>query len=882
MIQTLKRFISKYILLIIIAVASIAYFQILFMEPWQDDNALFFKLAHINERAGYLGMGPFGEGAYKYTATPYIPIYSLFGYDIPLYFGLALFFYVISAIFVFKVASYILGEFAGKLAGLLYSAGFIGSDGIIRLYNSIISSLSVIFISLLTYFYYRFYETNKPKWYFLSIVAFALALEFSRARTHYLVGIVFLFEIIFLAFKAPLKSLSLSIIRLIPFATLFFYYFIKNGDSRTGNLFQVVLSLKDGHLIEFYGLLSSIGRIFLPDWFTQKIEIGSYQSLAIVIFGMLVVLSFFLFRIYKQRLILISTFLILSSVWIFMVKKIFYGPILNLGITEYLYIYIGGVVIICSFLGFYIIEKKYKGLYIFLLSWILLNTAAYWGYNPQVSYESINRYHIHSLFALSCLFALIYKLSLKEKFLGKLIMVYIILFGLGNFISGLQYQNQIVNNRSKSAREFHSQLKEHVSDIKKGDIFYFDVKDDARSNFANAFSVAQMPETTAIAWRNNVDRYDIKMFTDTNSLYDDLKQSNTSIDRVFTFWYTKKGLQDTSSRFRQLMNEDEIKILSLKSPISTKEGDYAGDLVVQLEEAIDSPVPIEVSFRLQAIPADLSRVQFPFKKNETKKNIYKDANLRALALSFNDYKKNVLPQYIYTSSSQWQDRVLKNINDQDTSTVWQPDRVLWQQKKESFVIELPQEEFIDRLVWVNAFGNNTPTAYEIFVSKDSKTWQSVRSVNLVRRIDTSQLQIEQFNPTKGRFVKMEFYNTLNDDSPGIAEAYVITANFKDLDINKAEDFLSDPYTYLESEKVYKSILNSLGNKGMLQIYWKGDFSESWQTSEKSKLQILYDGLTHNYSLSLPKRGSIIDSLKFSNITTPGTLILHSLQYKIAR
>lgn len=64
----LIKFISKYYLTIILLVLVISFGQTLLMIPWQDDNALFFKLAHIQERAGFLGSGIFGERAYKYTA----------------------------------------------------------------------------------------------------------------------------------------------------------------------------------------------------------------------------------------------------------------------------------------------------------------------------------------------------------------------------------------------------------------------------------------------------------------------------------------------------------------------------------------------------------------------------------------------------------------------------------------------------------------------------------------------------------------------------------------------------------------------------------------------------------------------------------------------
>ena len=77
-------------------IVLIAYGQTLVMLPWQDDNALFFKLANIEGRAGYLGAGPFGEGAYKYTAFLYLPIYLLFNFRTEFYFAYTLVLYFLA------------------------------------------------------------------------------------------------------------------------------------------------------------------------------------------------------------------------------------------------------------------------------------------------------------------------------------------------------------------------------------------------------------------------------------------------------------------------------------------------------------------------------------------------------------------------------------------------------------------------------------------------------------------------------------------------------------------------------------------------------------------------------------------------------------------
>ena len=205
-LSILKIVIKKYYLLVIVFVLFISYGQTLAMLPWQDDNALFFKLAHIQEPAGFLGPGIFGERAYKYTAFFYYPIYLMVGYKEFFYLLMGFVLYGVSTVAIYKVASKILDKNSGILAGFLYACGYIGSDSHIRLFNSVITSLSVILVCSFIYCYWSCYENQEHKgrtikWYLLSLSIFFLAAEFARARTHYLIAIPIIFELFFFVSK---------------------------------------------------------------------------------------------------------------------------------------------------------------------------------------------------------------------------------------------------------------------------------------------------------------------------------------------------------------------------------------------------------------------------------------------------------------------------------------------------------------------------------------------------------------------------------------------------------------------------------------------------------------------------------------------------------
>src|SRR3989344_9664695 len=153
---------------------------------WQDDNALIFKLQHLEEQAGFFGSGPFGMGAYRYVAIPYVPIYKLFGLNTTVFYLWAIFFYILASVSIYFLARELTNN--KKLAFLsssVFAAGFVGSDGILRLFNSIQTSISIILVSMFFIFLCRFVRTGQARDYLVAIILFFLALETAFIRTQY-------------------------------------------------------------------------------------------------------------------------------------------------------------------------------------------------------------------------------------------------------------------------------------------------------------------------------------------------------------------------------------------------------------------------------------------------------------------------------------------------------------------------------------------------------------------------------------------------------------------------------------------------------------------------------------------------------------------------
>lgn len=870
-------------LLILLFLVIISYGQLLGMHVWQDDNALFFKLAHIEEKAGYLSAGPFGSGPYKYIVTPYIPIYNLFGHSTVPYFVFMILLYFVSVLVVYKVASKILGKVAGKVAAILYAAGYIASDGFIRIFNSAATSVSVIAISLLTFFYLTFFRKRQAKWYFFSLLFYFLSVELARGRSHYLISIILLFEVLFFKFSRPLaKGLVSPLVRLMPFVFIFYKYFVENADTRSANVGKFITSIASGGFYQIFGFLSSSANLFVPDWLTGFI-FKNFSPRIVLVF-LLIVTFIALVSILKGKRWMQIIFCLVFFTWAFFAQEIFNVIQIVPSQNQVTLAFLGGGMLLILLSLAFVLERKYVKIYLLFGLWALINILAYSAYNPLVVYESINRYLAHSFFVVVLLLGVVF-VGIKPKGLRIIVRFIIIIWGVGNLVASVVYQRAVVVNRSIPAREFYEQLKTFVPKVDKGDTFYFDVAATDRSYFNDAFSVASMPETTAIAWRYRVDRYDIKLFTSFDELSSQVNEGEVDPSRLHAFWYSGKKLSDTTPIVRDyLLSDLPGKKVSFDSPISskailTKEKGKTywenKEIVIDLEDAIVSFIPIEITFDIEAAYPDFDASDFPLiAKNSTTKKAPEPLFLQSALLY--SRQKDVLKLAKFEASSFWRERKTENLNDSDVSTVWQPDRIKFREKNEWFQVDLGRVRRVTKLVWINGFGNNTPTKYKVEVSKDGKGWTTVKEINSIERIDDKTPRVITFAPVDAGFVRMTILESLNNDSPGIAEAWVVSADFEGLDIVAAENFLSSPFSNVSGVDTFNILGNFLGRKGRMKIYWQNDGSDSWVTTETSYIILIYDGSFRKYSIIIPPGGETIKRIRLGGFTAPSDIIVSGL------
>lgn len=883
--RIVARFFARRYWVFLLLIVLFSFGQILGMYVWKDDNAIFFKFTHLSEPAGYLGKGLFGEGTYKFSVTPYWFIYQIFGYEsiVPFY-VLILIFYFFATFAVYRLFAQIVSENVGKLAGFLFASGYIASEGFMWLASSMIQSVSIILSSITLILYNLYSIKGKIHLFFTSLLFYFITIQITPVRVHYFILVLAVFDFLWVRKDFRIKSLLFFLLRIFAFGFVFFWSYLKSSDQRVALQFSFVRDLLNGEIYKLYSFLGSLGYLFLPDRQVKFLVslIGgivkdAQSTIVVAQISVFILTAVFLYFVTSRRKYINLFFILLNLIWLGLVNLIIKNPYIAAGKTESVVVFIGGLVLEMLLVVIFTAEKKIRSYIVFFTIWLLGNLFAYTSYQPTSILPSFDRYLAHSFVPLVGLLALVASVSRPDLRQFKLIpIMLVILWGMSNIFNSISSQHEILIKRSQPARMFYQQLKSYLPVVNKGDIFYFDVADDAQGYFESAFSVGQMPETTALAWRYGIDRYDILLFTNFSDLADHIYSKNLTPEKIHTFWYSKNGLIDTSSEFRkQFFEGSDYKKVSFES---------SDNGTILIKEPVSSITPIEIKLDILANPQDSSLVYFPYMSLNTGQanSLYTNNSLKKLAIQYRDYKNGKMRRAIYSASSEWRERKIRNINDQNPETVWQVDRVLWQKKNESLKMDLGEVEEINRFIWINGFADNTPTRFRIEVSLDGVNWQVAREINSIIRIDTKNPQVVEFDPHKARFVRITFHETLGGDSPAIAEAWVIPTLFSDLDILETESFLKAPFGYVTNVDDWNILLSNLKSVGEAQIYWQSNNKQGFITTTNQKIDLYLDNTLRSYSVVIPAGGTKITQIKISDCQIPCEVTVHGIRFSVPR
>lgn len=886
-------------LLIILITLVVSYGQLLGMNFWQDDNAVVFKFTHLYEDAGYLGKGVWGEGAYRYTVASYLPIFHLFGYNPLPYFAWAFMFLAINVLAVYFFFRVVLEDkIKAGIAGFIYAAGYIASDGFIRMFNSVLTSLSVVFVCGTIGLYYKFFQTNRLIWYFLSVLAYYLAIEVGYIRTHFLILVIIAAEFIFF-FGRSLPTLKKSLIyfffillRLSPFVWLFYKWYLINADNRSGQVMVLFNSLLKGEFYNTYSFFATLGNMLLANevlpvymdiiFGISKIPFTETRVAA----GMGIILAVIFVSLMKFRILSLKLgvcFMVLLLLVFTKSRQIFSFSGLIGGMNEKIALYAGiAFLILCFSLIWSLPHKKLSLLFFF---WMVFNLAAYGAYIPIYAYPSDNRYLLQSFIPLIGLLSL-WSYSIWEKMkpskFAFVPVAIVLLYGAMNLYSSVSWQQKILAHRSLPSKRFFTELKQYVPNFPKNSIFYFYIPDKpfAKVHYDNGFSVAQMPEETAIAWRYGLDRYDFSLVNSFIDLKTKMAHKNIPIEYVYAFVANPDQLVNVTDELRKLLKEGS----SVEEKMNlTSEVKFSGQNQLGLNpiniypKNVSSLAPLKITLSVKGIAFTPKDNSYPLYFGESQGSI-SDSKLRMHYLDFRNWRDNFYKTAKVAASTSWRSYTPELMLDKDPQTFWEADRVAWDDRNQGFTVDLGQVISVGGIFYKNGPASLTPTRFEILTSIDGNNFTLIKTVDA----DITQKEKMQkivFDSTQARFIKITFRETQYKDAPGVSEIEIIPDAFKDIDPLLAENFFRTPFSRVNSLKEWQEILNRFWDNGLVEISWKTDFSERTITTVSSIIPLAYDGQERLVTIEIPAGGEKLEHVKITPLTIPGTLTVSKVIYQ---
>lgn len=848
-------------------VVFLTYGQIVKLDLWQDDNALVFKLQHTTEAAGVFGPGILGLGAYRYVAAPYFLLYKFVGVNLPVFYALCLLFYLMAVLSVYFLSIHLLRDkFLAFFPSLIFAGGFIGSDGILRLFNSIQTSYSIALACLLFITLATFAKNRKLIFYLISLLLFFLTMEGAYVRTQYLLVPTIAFWLLFVIRR---KKLVKDIVLSLPFFAIYYLVFLRSPDPRTQVINKFIQEILSGKLEYTHGFWGTLGNIIVPQPLTNFLfsitehisldlsnELLMLQLLSLVFFC---VVNFLVLSKHSLK-IKVGVFLLqlcwFAIQWIFFQESDFIPMRSKTEQTHLLFAnFIGGLFFItCSLSSILLfkINKRFGCISVFAILWMYSNILVYSIYLPFSPLGVIDRYITHSLAPYTllltvCIFC--HTSSFYGKSRGKLVTVVLVsIITVCNIVFSVQYQTKFINEKTIPTKNFYKDLKVAIPKIEKGTIIYFDVGQDEISSeqFKDFFSVGSMPNSTAIAVRYGIDRYDLSITEDFKEFVTLINEKETPTNKIFSFFFKNNVLVDTTEKLRQVLVSGGQYPLNKTVYLSQNEFVFSG-LQAQSGIPLSLDLEAEASIDLSKLPINCAN------KNKT--------DLRLIfqyLISQSEYLKN--SKAITTSSEKHYEPDF--LLDSDESTLWRGNRGWWHyNQNETVKIDLGSLKSIGELRWTNGYANSTPTQYKIMLSKDGTNWQEVKTVIANIRKNNGQIIRDTFPSEIVRYVNFVIEKTYDFDSPAISEIEVVEEKFISINPQTASEVDVNPIKCIQNKKEADDLVEFIRNRGVkTYVAWKTS-EEDWTGSNTKSFFIYTDGLSHKYKVNIFPKGTKLTDIK---------------------
>ncbi len=850
------------LLLLVLIIALISYGQTLLMNFYQDDAAVIFKLQHIDGPAGSYGAGPFGEGPYKYTITPFIPFYK--------FFGLNPFGYFFVGFLLFLLAAYSFSLLAKELFGnkktayfstLIFAAGYVGSNSMLKISNSWQNNVGLIVLLLLLWSLVIFFRKNQLKFYLLSLGLFLASVQFIFIRSHSLIFSVLVLDVILGIFPFnPIKLLKMFI-RQAPFWVIFYLFYLKNETPGTFALAGIFEDLMHGKVEILTTLFATSGSVFFPNVIQNRLInlfSANLQLLTLLSFSLStwVILSFF----GTKRGVKIVTLVILCVSFIvnqyFSSQNLYWYRNTDVRLSGALGMYAFTFLLASSFA----LWPKYKLLVLGILFGLFFTISQIFSYfikYPEATFATVHRYLYYASVGYSLILGsltfLAYSLLKRQKLSRKYIFIPLIplVFVVAvNSLLSFKYQRTFVVETSRPTQQFYRTLKRDVPVLEKGSIFYFDVASDSRSRaqFSDFFSVGSMPNTTAIAIYYGVDRYDFSLITNYDELLSALSKNIESINKLHTFYYDSSlELVNTTNESRELLKDGS----DWQDIASEENTPRSWNLLVDDVSPL-SPVVLEFKAKTSA----KRDIKYPYSQNGIKQYSHGEKRkMIAYLLSKLDYYSRVK----ISTLSEWMYQERVNLIDNDVETSWRGHRIYWHDNKhEQITMDLGQVRNVNKVVWTNWQHTLTPTSYTLLTSLDGKDWRTVKEVSKGGEIQDGKKVIEEFSATWARYVRMDITETLSNDAPTMSEIEVVDSIFSEIDPSKAENFINNPFINIQRQIEMNEILSQAAPLLFLDVEIVTDKGELIRRVPVDRIN-----QTTDYSLTFSPGGTLLKNVSIN-------------------
>lgn len=850
-----KRWFVPLILLILVI---ISYGQTLQMYFLIDDNALIYKLQHLNENLGYWGEGFWGSGPYRHIVPYFVPFYPIFGVNPMPYFAVGLALYYLATLSLFYFIKFLTKNSSiAFVAALIFSAGYIGADTMFGIVNSWQTMRGIIMIFVLLATYLQFIQ-SKLNWYkrsvfyIFSLGLFYLLLETVYIRAHGLIFVIALFDLLYWPTKKYLKSAIKSAIRMIPFLYVYYYVYLKSTSDVAAlgiaNMWgDASLSQK---LIMLTVPIQNLGNAVAPFDFTLRIS---------------------------------DRFADLQS------KGFYFGSL------------VAGLSVL--FIAFWV-WKKYSQkrttetrLIIFALGYILANLIGFFAREPLNVLRSTHRYYSFSFVGTSIFVAvLIYILSVRsQKLLNTKILAILTLFSVGTFFYlNVNYQREFNLKRSIPAKAFFRSFNVYVPEIKKGDLYYFDLQNDTRvANRFGSYFGGMFSEAANLAIYNpEIDyMHDILFTYDFNDIPKLLESGDITPDNVHTFYYRDSGLVDTTDEVKRLLSQESEVEVNLRdedylfeTTLDEEDEMVRGtnpEIALHIENDIPSLAPSSFSFTMTVEPIV---PDFPYLSTTQDIELFANADTEQI-YSYLISRGSYYKEAVATSASWWKEQVPELAIDNRLDTAWRGNRIFWDEayrgnsdEIEFFEVDIGNPREISGVKWVSAQKPLVPSVYRLLASLDSESWKVVKEIDEQKLYQEGSEIYVSFEPTLARYIRMEINKTYGNDGPEIKEFEVIEFPFDKLDKDIVSLIYKNPFAYIETRDDYETAYEFAKNNTYVKFFWQSSADTAQDPDKYTQIQVEYNQ-PKRYELKLPAEGMKWSGFVIDGISIPSIVKLDDLVIK---